>query len=238
MLNYQKHGCVDISAGNLKHFKNMRFSIVGEGLSDYIVLKNLLVGFFNDKNLPVTRLLPKDKEPVGWGNVFAYLATEEFRNGVANTNYCIVQIDTKECDEWNERIRNIGDNAALINDFITAVIAVLKSKIGSIDESQKQKIIFAVSVHEIECWLLPFNSDKQAQSKKLAGCSNAIEFIANKKGFSIHQKFYQEGKNYDTLSKEMKDNKSLMGKATQNPSLAIFVDTLSNIFPACKSESE
>ena len=60
----------------------MRFLIAGEGLTDFIVLQNLLRGFFNDKNLSATRLLPKDKEPVGWGNLFNYLTTEEFKQAV------------------------------------------------------------------------------------------------------------------------------------------------------------
>ena len=70
----------------------MRFAIAGEGRTDFIVLQNLLIGFFNDKNLAVTRLLPKDKEPVGWGNVLNYLSTEEFRIGALYNDYVVVKL--------------------------------------------------------------------------------------------------------------------------------------------------
>jgi hypothetical protein len=70
-----------------------RFLFAGEGLTDYIVIRNLLIGFFKDKNLAISRLLPRDKEPVGWGNVLNYLSTDEFREGVNNTEYIVVQIE-------------------------------------------------------------------------------------------------------------------------------------------------
>lgn len=119
----------------------MNFVIAGEGLTDYIVLKNLLIGFFNNKNLPVNRLLPKDKEPVGWGNVLKYLSTEEFRNGVINSDYCIVQIDTNECEDWNEELIHIGDDESKVNVFIRDIIKVLINRIGQEYVNLKNKII-------------------------------------------------------------------------------------------------
>lgn len=209
----------------------MRFAIAGEGLTDYTVLKNLLIGFFNDKYLPVTRLIPKDKEPGGWGNLLKYISSQYFRDGCDNADYIIIQIDTKECAEWNEGLNNIGDRASEINVFIDQVVTVLVKKTG--DEfyvANKDKIIFAICVHEIECWLLPFHTKQVAHYSKIVGCVNAIEQIANKNGYSIHQKNYQEGKHYDDLSKEMKNNKELLQKGILNPSLKSFIDTLSQTF--------
>ena len=122
----------------------MRFAIAGEGCTDFIVLQNLLIGFFNDKNLSVTRLLPKDKEPVGWGNVLKYLATEEFRIGALYNDYVVVQIDTDKCEEWNAGLQNIGDNISQVESFINAVIDVLKTKIGTeFYQSNESKILFS-----------------------------------------------------------------------------------------------
>jgi hypothetical protein len=195
------------------------------------------IGFFNNRNLPVTRLLPKDKEPVGWGNVLHYLSSEEFRNGVDNTDFVIVQIDTNECADWNEGLKHIGDDASRINGFIDQIIPVLIKNVGAgFYAANKDKIIFAICVHEIECWLLPFNANQPAHYSKIAGCANAIEKIAQKNGYSIHQKNYQNGKHYDDLSKEMKNNKALMQKTNLNPGLKFFIDSLSDTFPKGKVE--
>ncbi len=196
----------------------MRFAIAGEGRTDFIVLQNLLIGFFNDKNLSVTRLLPKDKEPVGWGNVLKYLSTEEFRFGTLNNDFVVVQIDTDKCEEWNVGLKNIGDNISLVESFINAVIDVLKAKIGTdFYQSNESKILFAITVQDMECWLLPFNIDLPAKQTKIVGCYKTLESVATKQGFSLNQKNYEDGKNYETLATEMKKNKILMEKYSLNP---------------------
>lgn len=209
----------------------MKFAVVGEGLTDIKVLRNLLTGFFNDKNLPVTKLLPKDKEPVGWPGVLKYLSTEDFRKSFEFNDYCIIQIDTDKCEDWRVGLRNICSDVSKIDDFINEVKNALIIKIGSdYYNSLKDRIIFAISVHEIECWLLPFNSSQKAKYSKIVTCSTAIEEIANRQGFSIKQKNYQDGKFYDELSKEMRTHRELLAKAPLNPSLNIFIDNLSAIF--------
>lgn len=210
----------------------MRFAVAGEGLTDFVVLKNLLIGFFKDKNLPVNRLLPKDKEPVGWGNVLKFLPSKEFQDGVEYSDYTIVQIDTKECEEWNEGLRNIGDNDSMADSFIKDVITVLINKIGQeFYNTNNNKILFAITVHDMECWLLPFNTTAPAHQSKMVNCVTALEHIANKRGFSIHQKNNQDSKYYIDFSKEMKDKNNLINKSKLNPSLKIFIEMLETNFP-------
>ncbi len=212
----------------------MRFAIASEGRTDYIVLKNLLIGFFKDKSLPITRLRPKDKEPFGWGNLLKYISSQDFRDDCddENIDYAIIQIDTNECKEWDEGLKHIGDKASEINSFISQIILVLIKNIGNeFYTVNKDKIIFAICVHEIECWLLPFHAKQAAHYSKIVGCANAIEQIALKNGYSIHQKNYQDGKHYEDLSKEMKNHKELMQKYNLNPGLKFFVDRLLEAFP-------
>ena len=108
-----------------------RFLFIGEGLTDFKVLKNLFIGFFKDKNLQFNRLIPRDKEPVGWGNVLRYLESIEFKGAFEIADYIVIQIDTDKCEEWKEGLRHIGDNAAAVDEFIGLVIEVLIGKIGS-----------------------------------------------------------------------------------------------------------
>ncbi len=209
----------------------MRFLIAGEGLTDFIVLQNLLRGFFNDKNFLATRLLPKDKEPVGWGNLFIYLSTEEFKQAVPFSDYTIVQIDTGTCEEWKEGIVPIGAKATNLLPFIESIKTVLVNKMGvDFYDEHKDKILFAICVHDIECWLLPFNATLPAHHKKTVGCVRTIEKIANTKGFSVNEKNYQEGKHYETLSKPMRDNEELIVKGKLNESLSLFVNELHKVF--------
>ena len=210
----------------------MRFAIAGEGLTDFIILRNLLIGFFNDKNLSVRRLLPEAKEAFGWGNLFDQLSRDIFRNGFEFNDYVIVQVDSGTCEDWKEGIKHIGDDETQIEGFVQQIIQVLIKKIGEAFYAEnKHKIIFAVAVHDIECWILPFISEKASDHSKLVNCINPIERIAGKKGFYIHQKNYQEGKHYEELSKGMTKQKDLVRLYKLNPSLKILVDKLIQIFP-------
>jgi hypothetical protein len=207
----------------------MRFAIASEGKTDFIVLKNLLVGFFADKNLPVTRLRPRDDRPFGWGNLFRYLSSEEFAEDCSDDNidYVVIQLDSNECADWKEGVRHIGADPEQVTAFVGQITTMLQSKIYAIlPELLHDKLIFAICVHDVECWLLPFNTDGKAIAGKMVGCYNALEQIARKKGFSLNQKNYQEGKHYDVLSKSMKDGKVLMAQSAGNPSLGLFVQSL------------
>lgn len=209
----------------------MRFLFVGEGLTDFTVIRNILIGFFNDKNLRINRLLPKDKEPVGWGNVLNYLPTSEFKDSFDFADYIVIQIDTDKCDDWNEGIKNIGNDRENVIDFVEAVKEILIKKIGiELYASKEANIIFAICVHEMECWLLPFITDLKAHQSKIVNCVKSVEQIANKKGVSINQKNYEDGKHYENFSIEMKKNRTLLKKSELNPSLNYFIETLKAIF--------
>jgi len=211
----------------------MKFQFIGEGLTDYIVIRNILIGFFNDKNLTINRLLPKDMEPVGWGNVLNYLSTLEFQDSFDFADYIIVQIDTDRCEDWNEGIKNIGSEDIAIIEFIEKVKEILVKKIGAeFYTKYADKILFAVCIHEIECWLLPFIADMPAHRSKIVGCLKTAEQVANKRGYSLNQKNYEEGKHYEDLSRDMKNHKQLARKYSSNPSLRIFIEMLKTAFPA------
>jgi hypothetical protein len=214
-------------------------AFAGEGLTDFIVIKNLLIGFFNDKNLPITRLLPKQTEPVGWGNLLNYLTTPEFRDGIEYSDYTIIQIDTDKCEEWKEDLKHIGDDDSQVEQFINKVTASLIKRIGNdFYIANKHKIFFAICIHDLECWLMPFNANQPAHHSKIVGCQKTLENIAKKQGFSIHQKNYEDGKFYETLSQDMKKQKILLLKYSLNPSLKIFIETLSKKFPDKKLITE
>ncbi len=210
----------------------MRFGIVGEGVTDFYVLESLLIGFFNDKDLPVTRFRPKQQEPFGYGNLMNYLSSDDFKIDVESIDFTIVQIDTKECADWNPSINNIGDDDTQIVAFIEQVRTFLIDKIG-IDfyEEFQDRIIFAITVHEIECWLLPFHITTHAHQRKMVGCLGTLENIANTKGISINQKNFQQGKHYEDFAKPMKKRKDLFQKMELNPSLKVFIQSLKVKFP-------
>lgn len=82
----------------------------------------------------------------------------------------------------------------------------------------KNKIIFAVSVHSLECWLLPLY--KSYKTEKTKNCFNNLQRESKK--ISV-QKDYNT---YDKLSKPYLKNKTLLKESKKSTSLKVFVDSL------------
>lgn len=143
-----------------------KFGIISEGATDQITIQNILCGFFENEELgdEVIFLLP----PTGrngasnWRTVLKYLAKEDFRNDLLNCDYLILQIDTDVSTDLHhsDEFGVTYDESLPLLDFIDNVKSMLVSKINSGDsdfyEAYAERIIFAISVHSIECWFVAF----------------------------------------------------------------------------------
>ena len=88
-----------------------------------------------------------------------------------------------------------------------------------------EKIIFAISVHSIECWLLPLYYQDQRKSA-IVNCSSKLAQEVNKK-----EKFYLDPKNKDSniyakISDKYTKKKTLLKHYPENPSFKIFIEDL------------
>lgn len=161
-----------------------KFGIIGEGYTDQVTIQNILCGFFNDKNLDEDiAFLPHD-EKGGWEVIFNYLTTENFRNDTLSNQFIIFQIDTditkKEEDsiKFGVSYKDDHGNELATETLINKVIIRLVSKIneGKLGFYQKNinKIIFAISVHEMECWLVSYHAKDEHRNEK-DDCCNVLK---------------------------------------------------------------
>jgi len=91
-------------------------------------------------------------------------------------------------------------------------------------EKHENSIIFAISVHSIECWLLPlYYTDKR--KAKTMNCPGTVDKALRKKGLARLQ--YKNGKknteSYREISKAYCNHKKLM-KFYKNPSFKVFIE--------------
>ena len=216
----------------------IEFGLVTEGISDQIVLENILFGFFNNKNIPVEPLQPlrdttDENRYIGqanWIEVFEYCQTNIFKVAVATKDYVIVQIDTDALngDSVPEKYR-LNLQQAILEETIT----IVKSKLidlMTLDfyEQFQHKILFAISINAIECWLLPFYFPSlKTKAAKIENCMSTLNEGLQKAG----HKFYIKAKDpnyYREASEPLKKHKELIRLYELNPSLKIFVDDLQN----------
>ena len=205
-----------------------KFGLATEGITDQIVIENILCGFYKDLEddeiqafqpaYDETTKKQKEEQFGGWEMLLEYLSEKRFRDDVLNSEYVIVQIDTDICEHKNFDVKK--DTSCIVT-FIESIKAKL---ILSIDknvpfyETNKEKIIFAISVHSLECWLLPICKDLKVE--KITGCFEALQRECN--GIKVEKNY----STYDKLSRVFLKNKDLLKISSKNSSFDIFIKLL------------
>lgn len=214
------------------------FALVTEGLTDQIIIANILFGFFNDPDININPLQPLRDEtdrnraasPGNWYKVLEYCSSENFRGAFQFNDYVVVQIDTDVAADYGVSEKDEEGNGFSAQDMVTRVKAVLIARIGQeFYGKYASHILFAISVQSVECWLLPlFFSDKKKQSKTI-NCLNTLnQALKSKRSFSIDPS-NKKPQYYEDISNEYTKHKRLMALYGSNPSLEVFVNELQKI---------
>ena len=122
------------------------FGLITEGLTDQIVIENILAGYFKNPDLDIRPLQPeKDKDDENkftgygsWSQVFAYCRrSRDFQESFQFNDYIIIQIDTDVSEEFG--IPQQDKNGELTPEkLIEKVIEKFKQEIGEDFYSQCQ----------------------------------------------------------------------------------------------------
>jgi len=209
------------------------FGLVTEGITDQEIVTNILFGYFKNKDIPINPLQPirdqTDKSRQGgfggWPKVIEYCKSDYFRQAFQLCDYIIIQLDTDICDDYG--VSKLENGIQLSPDtLINKVIKHLIDEIGTtFYQKVSERLIFAISVHTIECWLLPLYYTDNRKSK-ITGCLNTLNLQLRRR-----HNFFIDPDNklfniYQEISAPLKKNKTLKQISNQNPSLDIFVKTL------------
>ena len=204
------------------------FGLISEGPTDQIVIESILFGVFDNPDLPITALQPKPQEAGNWVRVFDYCASSELKSALTFNDFLIIQIDTDILfreqlpGKYKIELSNDLSVEAIIEKVVLKFIDLIDDGNG-FWTNYGDRIIFAISVHSIECWLLPiyFNTQHQ-KAGKITGCLDTLnKILIKQEGFSIHEK---EAAYYVKIAKKLR--KQINDIYTLNPSLRIFVENI------------
>jgi len=214
------------------------FKLIYEGRTDYLVIENILYGYFNTvDDIVVDPLHPKEmidethqhrlENKTGWGAVLKYCQSAEFKQAFQSRDYFIIHIDTDTSPEKHFDISHSENGKELSpEDLIEKVIEKFKELMGREFYAQYQhRIIFAIAVHSTECWLLPlyYQDNKRTKTK---GCLRTLnQALLKKEGFSIDENA-KRPEYYEKISANYGKHKELMKLYQRNPSLRVFIEQL------------
>ena len=212
-----------------------KFGLITEGITDQIVIENILCGFYKDEDLDeeiIPLEPPRDETDnkqahsdfgLGWTAIFSYLSEKIFRDDVLNSEYVIIQIDTDIAEDFD---CSINQNQT-IEDIIECSIKKLIEKIDEkkeFYEKHKNKIIFAISVHSLECWILPLFKD--IKKEEILNCVKTLNYTMRKLPNKSRLDTRKNYNNYDKLSHKFLKYKELIKVTSKNKSFEIFINNL------------
>ncbi|EKV03085.1 hypothetical protein Lepto7375DRAFT_5360 [Leptolyngbya sp. PCC 7375] len=222
------------------------FALICEGITDQVIITDILCGFFDNENLdedisplqpPYDATTKKQKDFGGWQMLLAYLKSSKFRDAILNNRYVVVHIDSdispsegfdvKHTDEENEDL----SVEILIERIISKLAEIINTNAPDFHQNYKEKIIFCISVHSIECWLLAHYRLRPSKNPKIKGCENALKRTLGKRyGQKCAKAFTKNYHYYQRLSEPFLERKSLQFLASQEPSFQVFWNYLESAF--------
>jgi hypothetical protein len=200
----------------------VNIGIIAEGDTDFVALQNILVGYF-DKDVTgyVNQLQPLRGQMGGWSRVLNYCSSINFKNDFVDNDFMIIQVDTDKSFELPFDVPHSENNVTLTVEQLIGKVKfrfeTLFTTIFGKDfwDEFKHRILFAVSVHSTECWLLPLHYlEKEAAETK--DCYRKL----NQKVKKLQKTF----RFYDVLTDDFTFPKRLDKASQANPSFKIFIE--------------
>ena len=209
--------------------------LISEGITDQVVILNILYGYFGTNDVELTYLTPvrdvtdqsRIVEGSGWYSVIEYVKSSQFRGAFQYLDYVVIQIDTDVCEETHYGVSRRKDGQDLKpKELLERVREKFRTWIGNeFFDARKERILFAIAVDSIECWLLPlYYENHSANRSKTVHCLATLNKALQKsKGFTIEAK---DPDYYDRASADYGKQKILRRVYRHNPSFKAFIEEL------------
>ena len=210
-----------------------KIGVVSEGVSDFFILKHIVERYLKDRDVYTIPLKPKvsaQNKQVGygtWQGVFEYikgddnLIVEAVKEGC---EYVVIQIDTDVCNSYG--VENNPDN-------IQAFWNVVKNKLAESVHPNfpKDRLIFAICIQEIECWLIPFVSSVENECKNTYRCLNIVnKHIRTRGGIDKENKNCNQAQQlYKFILNQKRKPKDIVDCAQYNFGFQKFVEQMNAI---------
>ncbi len=217
------------------------FALITEGITDQVILDYVICKYYsaisdteNEIEVHTNPIQPaRDETDIsrsasmgGWENVFEHCANEEtIKNCLATNDFVVIQVDTDCCEHKNFGVPLTSGGADRgFEELIEDTIEVIAGKIGKNKfEENKDRFIFAISVHSLECWALQF----LLNHKRTKNCEKHLRIELGKKGFALKKEYdcYRE------IAKSIKGKDLVAAAGERQDSFGFFLASLPVIGP-------
>lgn len=220
----------------------MRFALITEGASENKIIKHVITKYFKDNEIffrdaqPQLENTGKQKTGGGWNEVLKYCQrTNDLLEIFNNSDYLVIQIDTDQSEQKPFNVKHLNlDNTLKTNDelYNDALVRLKELIAPEIFHAFNDKILFAICIHTIECWLLPlyYTNNHKTDTRNCINTLNTelkrknIRPILNKdKNSSISVR------TYESVLRNWRKREDLSDAAKMNVGFQNFIVSLNNI---------
>jgi hypothetical protein len=207
------------------------FALVTEGITDQEVIAAILYGFYEEEPdireaQPVRDETDEHRQGgfAGWEKVFEYCGLPHFEQIFLTNDYAVIQVDTDVAEHPNFGVPlTAGGKDRAEADIIAAVKDVLVARIGAaVYAKYAARILFAIAVHSIECWLIPAYENTPGKRKRVKQCANHLAPALAKHNID----FKKDSRTYEKVAKLLLKRKNLDMYIEHNVSFKAFVTSL------------
>lgn len=215
---------------------DVSFALITEGITDQVVLEAILKGHYRrfdpEVDIVVNIVQPlrdatdssqQDSETDGgWESVFEVCAdTNVSLDALSVNDYLIVQVDTDQGEHVNFGLSLAPGGVDADEDVLAhQARAIIAEKFGSSWPEVEQRVITAISVHSLECWLMALHTRNQVRSTKRCEERLRQELARQNKAYNKNHACYSE------ISKDFRKTKLLDAARVRCVSLNRFVEDL------------
>jgi hypothetical protein len=207
------------------------FALITEGITDQVVIKALLTNHVaGDVDVrmiqPETDATDKSRQGDfgGWERVLAHCTVDNFQTIFSTNDYIVIQIDTDVGEQRNFGLaltEHGGDRPVL--DIINSVRDIIAAKFDeTFYAAWQDRIIFAIAVHSLECWLLPLYVLPPAQVRKTKNCADVLRYAMKADG----QPYAKTHRVYEKICKAFKKTANIQKCRGINDSMNHFLSAL------------
>ncbi|MEY9184968.1 hypothetical protein ABIG06_006495 [Bradyrhizobium sp. USDA 326] len=209
------------------------FALVSEGITDQIILEQIIHQFLADRfdnDLDINPLQPlRDATDTaiaaphgGWELVLEF-CEERVMDALSANDYVVIHLDTDQGDHPNFGLHLIcqgGDRP--YDELVADAIKIIAARVGGqVYAAHVDRLLFAISVHTMESWLLLYFLDRNEPKNSLSRLNR--ELTRQNKSPLV-----KEAAHYKRIAGKIK-RKRLSALNGTNTSLGMFLERLSAI---------
>jgi hypothetical protein len=215
----------------------MKFALITEGASEHRIIKHIISKYFKDIEPDINQIQPKivNQKQVtdgGWNEVLKYCERAELKDILVENDYLVIQIDTDQSETSPFNISHTKKGQMITDEELYKdIVAKLKGLIKpEIAEKYGDRILFAICIHTIECWLLFYTDIKK---HKMHNCLDALNRKLRANDLIVitseNKNKHNGRQSYSAILEALNKRANITAKAKHNVGFKNFVDSLNAI---------